>query len=153
MKNYKQKEIDTTVRRGHKTTTVKEYMTKDLITFKPGTPLKEVVHSLLTNKITGAPVLNERGEVVGLIDDKDCLKLMFDSLYHNLPVSSKTTEDYMSDMMKSVNINTDIMDAANIFLTTPYKRLLVFDDGGKLKGQISRHDILRAIEDIEWGEK
>ena len=153
MKNYKQKEIDNSVRHGHKTTTVQEYMTKDLITFRPETPLKEVVHSLLMNKITGAPVLNEKKEVVGLIDDKDCLKLMFDSLYHNLPVSSKTTKDYMSDMMKSVKIDTDIMDAANIFLTTPYKRLLVFDSSGKLKGQISRHDILRAIEDIEWGKK
>lgn len=153
MKNYKQKELDTSVRHGHKTTSVKEYMTKNLITFHPETPLKEVVHSLLTNKITGAPVLNAGGDVVGLIDDKDCLKLLFDSLYHNLPVSTKTTKDYMSDMMKSVDVETDIMDAANIFLTTPYKRLLVLDNKGKLRGQISRHDILRAIEDIEWGKK
>ena len=153
MKNYKTREVDNSVRHGHKTTTVDEYMTKDLVTFHPDTPLREVIHSLLENRITGAPVMNEKREVVGLIDDKDCLKLMFDSLYHNMPVRNKVAKDYMSNVMKSVQTHTDIMEAANLFLTTPYKRLLVLDENKNLMGQISRRDILQAIEDIEWGPK
>lgn len=153
MKNYKQKELDNQDKHGHKVAKVKDYMTKKLITFTPDTPLQDVVHSLLVNRITGAPVLNNKKEVVGLIDDKDCLRLLFDSLYHNLPVADKKTKDYMSNVMKSVEPDMDIMDAANIFLTTPYKRLLVMDSKNNLKGQISRRDVLQAVEDIEWGKK
>lgn len=153
MKNFKQKEVSNATKHGHKNRLVDDYMTKQLITFTPETSLHDVVGSLLDNRITGAPVLDERGKVVGLIDDKDCLRLAFDSLYHNLPVSNKTTKDYMSNVMKSVTIGTDIMEAANIFLTTPYKRLLVLDDKGSLKGQISRRDVLRAVREVEWGEK
>jgi predicted transcriptional regulator len=40
------------------------------------------------------------------------------------------------------------VDAANIFLSSYYKRLQVKDDNGKLVGQISRRDILRAIKDM-----
>jgi predicted transcriptional regulator len=54
----------------------------------------------------------------------------------------------MTDVYKTIHIDSDIVDAANIFLDTKYKRLLVVDDNGKLKGQISRRDILRAIKDL-----
>ncbi len=153
MRNFKQKEVETTTRHGHKTRLVDDYMTRDLVTFRPDTPLRDVVSALLDKRITGAPVLDERDRVVGLIDDKDCLRLAFDSLYHNLPVHHKTTQEYMSNVMKSVKTGTDIMEAANIFLTTPYKRLLVLDDQGSLQGQISRRDVLRAVREIEWGQK
>jgi len=150
MKNFKQKEAEPASKPKRLTKTVDDYMTKDLITFMPDTPLQDVVSSLLSNRITGAPVLDDKGKIVGLIDDKDCLKLMFDSFYHNMPVSKKTTRDYMSNVMKSVKPGTEIMEVANIFLTTPYKRLVVIDNNGALKGQISRADVLRAIQDEEW---
>jgi predicted transcriptional regulator len=54
----------------------------------------------------------------------------------------------MTDVYKIIHIDSDIVDAANIFLQSKYKRLLVVDDKGKLKGQISRRDILRAIKDL-----
>lgn len=127
---------------------VREYMTKELITFKPDTHIEEVIESLLSNKITGAPVLNNKGEVVGIIDDKDCLKMVFGSAYYNLPSGKEVVKSYMSDIMKSISDTSDVIDAANIFLQTTYKRLLVKDSKGKLVGQISRRDVLRAIKDM-----
>jgi predicted transcriptional regulator len=55
---------------------------------------------------------------------------------------------YMSNVMKTIPIDIDIFMAANIFLTTPYKRLIVVDEYNNLAGQISRRDILRAIKDL-----
>ena len=61
-------------------------MTKDLITFTKDTDIKVVVKSLLDNKISGAPVLDENGRVVGLIDDKDCLNVLFGNVYNRVCV-------------------------------------------------------------------
>ncbi len=152
MKNFKQKNSSVEDKHGHKVQSVDEYMTTQLITFTPQTPIKDVVSSLLDNRITGAPVL-EKGKIVGVIDDKDCLRIAFEGLYHNLPVSTKITKDYMSDTHKAIPSGTDVMDAANIFLTTPFKRLLVVDKKGNLVGQISRRDALRAVQEMEWGKK
>lgn len=150
MKNFQQKSLDDYKEdRSVLAPPVSDYMTKKIITFKPETPIKEVVNTLLTNRITGAPVLNDRQEVVGLIDDKDCLNILFGDVYHRHPVGQETVASYMSNVMKTISIKTDILEVANIFLTTPYKRLLVMDDNGKLAGQISRRDILRAIQELK----
>lgn len=124
-------------------------MVKNLITFKPDTPIKDVVNTLLEHKITGAPVLNDQGEVVGLIDDKDCLNIMVGGVYYDEPSGGQTVAAYMSNVMKSIPPETNIIEVAHIFLTTPYKRLLVMDKNGKLLGQISRQDVLRAIRDLK----
>lgn len=149
MKNFQQKSIEESQNTmDTKTVLVVDYMTKNLITFRPDTEILEVIDTLLENRITGAPVLNEKKELVGLIDDKDCLRVLFDGAYHNQPVDNKTVAHYMSNVMKTVSPNTNIFEVADLFLTTIYKRLLVVDEHGKLLGQISRRDVLRAIHDF-----
>ena len=119
-----------------------------LVTFSPDTPILSALDTLLEKRITGAPVLDDTGKVVGLIDDKDCLNILVGSGYYNHPVGKETVSSYMSNVMKTIPIDIDIFMAANIFLTTPYKRLIVVDEHNKLAGQISRRDILRAIKDL-----
>ena len=151
MKNYQTKSVESNQKKQDSTTVfVTKYMVmvRELITFKPDTGILEVVKTLLENKITGAPVLNDKKELVGLIDDKDCLKVLFDSAYHNQPIHDKTVTHYMTSVMKTISSQTDIFEVANIFLSTKYKRLLVVDKDEKLVGQISRQDILQAIDDI-----
>lgn len=149
MKNFQQKSIEESQNTmDTKTVLVVDYMTKNLITFRPDTEILEVIDTLLENRITGAPVLNEKKELVGLIDDKDCLRVLFDGAYHNQPVDNKTVAHYMSNVMKTVTPDTNIFEVADLFLTTIYKRLLVVDTQGKLLGQISRRDVLRAIHDF-----
>lgn len=146
IKNYQQKEVPEQA--PIKKKTVRDYMTKNLITFTPDTNVMEITKTFLKKRITGAPVLDESGKIVGLIDDKDCLKIVIDTVYHNLPINSHTAKEYMSNVMKTIDIDMDILEVANLFLTTPYKRLLVVDEGGFLRGNISRRDILRAIQDM-----
>ncbi len=127
---------------------ITKYMAQNLITFSADMEITEVIDALLEHQISGGPVLNEQGEIIGVIDDKDCLHTLVDSVYHNVPVRERRVKSYMTDVYKTIHIDSDIVDAANIFLDTKYKRLLVVDDKGKLKGQISRRDILRAIKDL-----
>jgi predicted transcriptional regulator len=151
MKNYQQKAVEADDKKSEfKPPSVTAYMTPavKLITFHPDTEITEVVETLLSNKITGAPVMTENKKLVGLIDDKDCLKILFDMNYHNQPVKDSTVSHYMTNVMKTISSNANILEIANTFLTTKYKRLLVVDDDGDLVGQISRRDILRAIHDF-----
>ena len=151
MKNYQQKAVDShTKAQAAKTIPVTDYMvkTKSLITFTPDTEIMHVIKTLLEKRIAGAPVLSEKKELIGLIDDKDCLKVLFDSVYHNQPVNKSTVANYMSNVMRTISVHADIFEVADIFLNTKYKRLLIVDDDNKLMGQISRQDILSAIHDF-----
>jgi len=152
MKNFQQRALDSqNDKKKIEPPPVTDYMVdaKKLITFRPDTPMSEVVSTLLQYKITGAPVLNGKGEVVGLIDDKDCLNIVVGGVYYDQPTGGSTVAAYMSNVMKSISVEANILDVAHIFLTTPYKRLLIMDDNGKLAGQISRQDVLRAIRDMK----
>jgi CBS domain-containing protein len=150
MKNFVQKEVEKDRSQPKFTPPpVTAYMTpaNQLITFQVDTPIMEVVEGLLAHRITGAPVLDAHGKVTGLIDDKDCLRILFDVAYHDQPIRDATVENYTTNVMKTISATADVMDVANTFLNTKYKRLLVEDSDGKLVGQISRRDILRAIHD------
>lgn len=156
MKNYQQKSIEVKAQtQKFEPPKVTKYMTsvENLITFHPDTEIAEVVDVLIENKISGAPVISSNAELVGLIDDKDCLKVLFDIAYHNKPMINSTVADYMTSVMKSITIDANIVDVADTFLSTKYKRLLVVDEKGKLHGQISRRDILHAIHDFNRGIK
>lgn len=151
MKNFQNRNVDLADNNVLSTMPkVTEYMTpfKRLVTVKEDSPILQALGKLLDKKITGVPVLNDKGDVVGLLDDKDCLNILLGGTYYNHPVAQDKVSVYMSNVMKTISIDTDIFKVTNIFLTTPYKRLLVMDHNGKLAGQISRRDILRAIWDM-----
>lgn len=128
---------------------ITKYMVSNLITFRPDTDIETVIDTFLEKGITGAPVLNEKQEIVGLIDDKDCLNILVQDAYFNQPGGKSTVETYMSNVMRTISMDADVIDAANVFLRTPYKRLLIVDHSGKLLGQVTRRDILRAIKDLK----
>ncbi|MFT4536222.1 MAG: putative transcriptional regulator [Saprospiraceae bacterium] len=149
MKNFQNKLVEKDNKQAaNQTPSVEEYMTRDLITFKEDTDINVVIKSLLDNRISGAPVLNDAGQVIGLIDDKDCLNVLFGNVYNQLPTTQNTVSRYMSNVMKSISVNQNILDVASVFISSPFKRLLVMDENNKLVGQISRRDILRAIIEL-----
>lgn len=125
---------------------ITKYMATDLITFKPDSDIITVIETLLEKKISGAPVLNEKNEVLGVIDDKDCMRVLIDSVFNNQPIGNAMVEKYMTNIFKAIRIDSDVLDIANEFLTSNFKRFLVIDENGRLVGQVSRRDILNAIK-------
>jgi CBS domain-containing protein len=127
---------------------VRDYMTTQLITFKPDQSVQEVVESLIKNKISGGPVVNERNELVGIISEGDCLKQLSESRYYNMPLQHDNVEKRMAINVETIDGNMDVFDAANKFLSSKRRRFPIVENG-KLIGQISQKDILKAALNLK----
>lgn len=123
---------------------VTDYMTVKLITFKAEMDIQEATKVLLDNKISGAPVVDDDGLLIGMLSEKDCIRLLIDGHYNQRPAGTGTVADYMSRNIKTLNASTTIIDAAYDFLGSSYRRYPILKEG-KLVGQISRRDVLKAI--------
>lgn len=124
---------------------VKDYMSTKLITFRPEMGIKEAISTLLKNSISGAPVVDKMGKLVGMLSEKDCIRLLVDGPYNQIPSGDGSVEDYMSKRIKTLSMDATIMEAAYEFVNCSYRRFPILD-GKKLVGQISRRDVLRAID-------
>ncbi len=127
---------------------VKDYMTTDLITFKPSQSVEEVVETLIKHKISGGPVVNENNELIGIISEGDCIKQISESRYYNTPTQDSKVENHMVKNVETIDGNLNIFDAANKFLSAKRRRFPIIEDG-KLIGQISQKDILKAAMQLK----
>jgi len=126
---------------------VRDYMAKKLITFKPDQTMGDVISTLLKYKISGAPVVNDSNELVGVISEGDCLKQIIKGRYDNIPNMQGYVRDHMAVNVITIDPNTNIFDAANMFLEKRLRRFPVIENG-KLTGQISQKDIMRAVRNL-----
>ena len=127
---------------------VKDYMTKTLVTFKPDMDVLDAVHELVAKRIAGAPVVDDEGNLIGMLSELDCMKVALNAGYHGDwggPVS-----DFMTVETKTVDGEMNIIDLAQVFIETRFRRFPVMQ-GNRLVGQISRRDALRALEQIAKG--
>ena len=119
-----------------------------MITFRPDQEINEVIDIIIEKRISGAPVLDENRKLVGIISEKDCLRIIVDQAYHNLPHISPRVSDYMTKEVKTLSSDSDVVEAATEFLNTAIRRMPIIEKG-TLIGQISRRDVLRAAKNIK----
>lgn len=122
---------------------VEDYMTKKLITFNPEQSILEVMELFTKHNISGGPVLDNNGFLVGIISEADCMKQISESRYFNQPILDKSVERYMSKNVESISPDISIFDAAGIFVKNNRRRLPVLKND-ILVGQISRKDVVIA---------
>lgn len=122
---------------------VSDYMTKDLITFSPNQTIESVMQAIIKHRISGGPVVNDKNELVGVISEGDCIKQISESRYYNMPMQDKTIEKHMAVNVETIDGNMNIFDAANKFLNAKRRRFPIVENG-KLVGQISQKDVLKA---------
>jgi CBS domain-containing protein len=122
---------------------VSDFMTRDLITFKPEQKVISVVEMLIKHKISGGPVVNDKNELLGIISEGDCLKQISESRYYNMPMEDDSVEQRMIRNVDTLDGNMNVFDAANVFLESRHRRFPIVENG-RLVGQISQKDILKA---------
>jgi len=147
---------------------VEEIMTRKVITVKETDSLQDVATVFKANKISGAPVLNDQEEVVGVVSEADILKV-FDNFHWYAPIlttldilhlheeqshdiqqdiekaGAMKVEEIMSKNPETISPDTSIDDAAQIMHSTGFNRLPVVDGEGTLVGIVTRADIIASL--------
>ena len=120
-------------------------MARRLVTLRPETNIYQAVDLLIDRAISGAPVVDSSGALVGVLSEKDCMQVLTRSAFEDLP-SDVTVGDLMSKDPVTVRDDQAVIHAAEIFLSKAFRRLPVLNQKGDLVGQLSRRDVLKAIQ-------
>ncbi|MHC2066738.1 CBS domain-containing protein [Bremerella sp. T1] len=124
------------------TLTARDFMATKLVTLSPDEDALAAVRKLLHYRISGAPVVDSEGNFLGIFSEKTSMRFLLDAAYSQLP-SNRVGAFMNTDIARLITVDTDWLSCAQIFLSTPYRRLPVLD-GTKLIGQVSRRDLLNA---------
>jgi CBS domain-containing protein len=125
---------------------VRDFMDKSFITLTPDMDVYRAIDIMLKGGITGAAVVDAKEHLVGVLSEKDCLRTLVHDAYSLLP--SGKVSDFMTEKPVTIYADLDIFTVADKFLHSTFRRLLVVDEDNRLIGQITRRDLLRAIQKI-----
>jgi len=123
---------------------VKDYMARNLVTLQPDNEVLHAVHTLVEHNISGAPVVDKDGKLVGMLTEKDCMRVILEATYYS--EYGGLVSEYMSSDVETMNAEDSIVEVAERFLNKRYHRYPVMDNN-RLVGQISRGDVIRALGD------
>lgn len=124
---------------------VSDYMAASLVTFKPDMEMRLAISLLVEKRISGAPVVDDHGNLVGVLSEQDCMKVALSAGYYDDYAGQ--VKDYMSAKVTTIDADTSILALAQLFIDSPFRRYPVMQNN-RLVGQISRRDVLRALEAI-----
>lgn len=145
--------------------TAKDIMTSCVVTLKLDTPISEVARIFHDKKISGAPVTDDDGNLIGIITESDLIdqnkKLhiptvvaIFDAVIYleslrNFEkelkkMTGSKVRDVYSSQVTSVNIDTPVNEIASIMADKHFHTLPVLDDG-KIAGIVGKDDIVKTM--------
>ncbi|HBX55853.1 CBS domain-containing protein [Pseudomonas sp. UBA2684] len=129
---------------------VRDYMTRHLVTFRADTDLFTAINRLLEHRISGAPVVDAQGHLIGLLSEGDCLRGILSGAYYE--AIGGNVSMYMTTEVETISPETDIIEVSERFLRGRRRRMPVIEEG-RLIGQISRSDVLRAVKEFAQHEQ
>jgi CBS domain-containing protein len=124
---------------------ISDYMATHLITFTPEDNIFSAMDQFLDHKISGAPVVDGDGRLVGMLSEVDLIDVIMQAGYYDEPKG--VVRDFMTTPVDTVSPDLDIFSVAKRFKAEHRHRYPVVHNG-KLVGQISRRDVLRAIREF-----
>jgi predicted transcriptional regulator len=125
--------------------TIADYMATDLVSFAPDDTIVDAMRVLLERQISGAPVIDQSAQMVGILSQKDCFAIVYNAAYHQ--EWGGQVQQYMSREVEHLEADCSVVDAADRFLHSNFRRFPVLREG-RLVGLISRRDILRALDEL-----
>ncbi len=144
----------------------KDVMTPDPVTVGPDAPVEEIARVLLDKRISGVPVVDEAGRVVGIVSEGDLIRrigeedddrprrrswwlqlftLPEDRARAFVRAHGRRAREIMTPDPVTVRPETPVADIARLLEERGIKRVPVVDADGRLVGIVSRADLLRAL--------
>ncbi len=124
---------------------VKDYMSGVVVKFTPDMDVLQALHLLLEKEAPGGPVLDNLGNLIGILSEKDCLPAALSASYHEH--WGGRVSEFMHREVETVEASASIADVAKLFTQREYKHFPVMQEN-RLVGQISRRQILLALEQL-----
>jgi CBS domain-containing protein len=119
----------------------KSIMNTNILSVGPDDTIDRAISLLVEHEVSGLPVVDKAGRLVGVISEFDLLELICDCRNEKDKVSH-----YMSSDVCTVDEDANWVEIADVFRAGRMRRLPVTKDG-KLVGIITRHDLICTIED------
>ena len=118
----------------------KDIMKRDVIIVKEDTQICEAIKTLIDNQITGLPVISADKSLVGIVTEKDLMKLLahLDVKEMLRPISDVMTRDVVF-----FDEDEDMNNIYDCFMSNTFRRVPILSKG-KLVGIISRRDIIQS---------
>lgn len=129
---------------------VKDYMIGDHLAFHPDDEVLHAIHTLIKHGLSGAPVTDHAGKLIGFLSEKDCLRVALNASYFEQQAG--LVREYMIKDVVSVRADSSLIDVIELFLHRTYRCLPVVE-GDRLVGQISRREILTGLEKLRTSHK
>ena len=123
---------------------VSDIMCRNLILFSPDQSIHDVMELFIKHRISGGPVVDKAGNLIGIISEADCMKEISESRYFNMPILDKTVNHFMTSPVDTIDASLSIFEAASMFSKSSRRRYPVLDKN-RLVGQLSRKDIVIAV--------
>ena len=120
----------------------RDMMVRNLVTLGPEMDVADAIDVLLKHRISGAPVVDSWGRFLGIFSEKSSLQYVIHTAYDALP--STNLMRFVDTAPPTILEDTDLLTIAQTFLDASCRRLPVLCREGRLLGQISRRDLLRA---------
>ena len=117
--------------------TIRDVMQADPIQIRRDDALRRALELLVENQISGLPVVDEAGRLVGVLSEKDLLKIFYEPDAH-------TVESLMSRDPVSISADSQLVDVVGSLMANGFRRIFIHE-GEKLVGLISRSDLMPAI--------
>ena len=129
--------------------TAQDLMTTSLITFRPNQTILEAIATLTKSGVSGGPVVDDEGILIGILSELDCLRMLASDEFYQEEQEEQgaLVGQFMTRDFKTIPPEMGIYAISHYFLTTPIRRLPVVDKD-RLLGQVSRRDILRGMEEM-----
>ncbi len=120
--------------------TAKDIMTKKVITVRRDTPVRVALQLMLVHQISGVPVVEEDMTLVGIVTEKDLLRL----LHGPQGTKGKTVEEFMTQPAVHFEENESLEHICECLDDVTFRRVPVTKEG-KVVGIVSRPDVIRCI--------
>lgn len=125
--------------------TAGEMMQSNLITLSPDMDVLDAIDLLLRQRISDAPVVDRDDQFVGIFSEQSCMRLIVHSAIERLHVAALPLMTFVDANAPVVNVQADLLSIANTFVDAACRHLPVLDESGRLCGQVSRGDLVRAV--------
>ncbi|MCH8839670.1 MAG: CBS domain-containing protein [Planctomycetes bacterium] len=119
--------------------TAREIMTEDVVTINPESSLEEAIELMLLQEISGLPVTDNEGHLVGIVTEFALLAIVYDDKIRQESVSTHMTTDVLT-----IDVDDPIRKIADMCIVHRVRRAPVMHNG-RIVGLIARRDVLRAL--------